>query len=295
MSAIIVIAIEKWCQINWRNPLDTKLSTLGSREMNQKSAKKDECFILVKAQPHRSSKYFETVCCAGVGRNGKWRRQYPVPFRILNDSQKFRRWDWIEYEYTTSADDRRTESQKVIPESLVVGNKLKTTERARFLNPLIRASFSEADSKGESLTMIRPEKIEITWVEKSTSDIAAERDKHAELARQMSLFDSTARPLVPCPLQFTARWRDSDGKDRNHECDDWETSTAFNRFERIYGRHKAIRYLQKKYEEEYFHAGLALAFSTHSRRNITFGTRNQWLLVGLIRVDLDAQGDLLMM
>jgi len=69
--------------------------------MNQSSAL-DECFILVKAQPHRSSAYFETVCCAGIGRDGKWRRQYPVPFRILNDIQKFRRWDWIEYLYTTS-------------------------------------------------------------------------------------------------------------------------------------------------------------------------------------------------
>ena len=92
--------------------------------MMQKGAQKDECFILVKAQPHRSSKYFETVCCAGIGRDGKWRRQYPVPFRILNDGQKFRRWDWIEYNFVKSSDDRRSESQKVLPESLKVGKNL---------------------------------------------------------------------------------------------------------------------------------------------------------------------------
>jgi hypothetical protein len=62
-------------------------------------SKKDECCVVIKAQPHRSSKYFETVCCAGIGRDGKWRRQYPVPFRVLKDKQKFTRWDWIEYEY----------------------------------------------------------------------------------------------------------------------------------------------------------------------------------------------------
>ena len=56
----------------------------------------------------------------------------------------------------------------------------------------------------------------------------------------MSLFDPTAKPLEPCPLQFVAHWLDSDGKNRRHECDDWETSTAFNRFEREYGRQMAI-------------------------------------------------------
>ncbi len=262
--------------------------------MGQKQASKDECFILVKAQPHRSSKYFETVCCAGIGRDGKWRRQYPVPFRILNDSQKFKRWDWIKYEYTTSSDDRRAESQKVVPESLTVGGKIKPGERTKLLNPLVRASFADADSRDESLTILRPETIEIKWVEKSAREVADERDKHAELANQMSFFDKTAKPLEPCPLQFSVRWRDGDGNHHNHECDDWETSTAFNRFERNYDRQRAIEILREKYEEEYFSAGLVLAFSTHSRRNVTYGARNQWLLVGLIRLDLNPQDDLLL-
>ena len=261
--------------------------------MNQGSAS-DECFILVKAQPHRSSRYFETVCCAGIGRDGKWRRQYPVPFRILNDIQKFRRWDWIEYLYTTSPNDKRWESQKVIPDSLVVGKQVKKSERAPFLNPLVRESFEDAERRGESLVMLRPSKLEITWVEKSEREIANERAKHADLANQMSFLDKTATPLEPCPMQFSARWKGNDGKYHRHECDDWETSTAFNRFEREYGSQKALEFIRAKYEDEYFKAGLALVFSTHSRRNVTHGTKNQWLLVGLIRLDVDPQADLLL-
>lgn len=262
--------------------------------MNQRNASYDECFILVKAQPHRSSSYFETVCCAGIGRDGKWRRQYPVPFRILNDSQKFRRWDWIEYRYTKSPKDTRAESQKVIPESLSVGSQLKKSERARFLNPLVRESFDDADSRGESLTIIRPQKIGLEWIEKSASELSQERDKHAELANQMSLFDSTAKPLEPCPVQFSLRWQDQNGRNRKHECDDWETSTAFMRFERKFGREQALNVLRGKYEDEYLSSGLVLAFSTHSRRNVTHGTDNQWLLVGLVRLDFEDQGDLLL-
>ena len=73
---------------------------------------KDRCVIIVKAQPHRSSKYSETVCAAGVGEDGRWRRQYPVPYRILNNSQKFKRWEWIRYEYRLPKNDRRKESQR---------------------------------------------------------------------------------------------------------------------------------------------------------------------------------------
>lgn len=265
-----------------------------SNDKKGNNAAKDECFILVKAQPHRSSKYFETVCCAGIGRDGRWRRQYPVPFRILNDSQKFRRWDWIEYEYTTSPDDQRWESQKVIPETLVVGDKVKRSERAAFLNPLVRESFEESDRRGESLTMLRPTTIDIECANKSDNEIADERAKHADLAAQMSFFDETAKPLEPCPVQFTAHWRDPDGKNRQHECDDWETSTAYNRFERLFGPQRAVEIIKEKYEDKYFKSGLALVFSTHSRRNVTHGANNQWLLVGLVRLDFDHQSDLLL-
>jgi len=126
----------------------------------------DECFILIKAQPHRSSSYFETVCCAGVGRDGNWRRQYPVPFRILEGRQRFRRWDWIKYDYVVGRHDTRKESQKVDANTLVVIGSIKRSERASFLNPLIRSSFAESDSNGESLTLLRPKKIELRHIRK---------------------------------------------------------------------------------------------------------------------------------
>ncbi|MDD9910333.1 MAG: hypothetical protein OXR62_11655 [Ahrensia sp.] len=248
----------------------------------------------MKAQPHRSSKYHETVCCAGIGRDGKWRRQYPVPFRILNDTQKFKRWDWIEYQCTKPAEDLRAESQKVVPESLKLAGELRKTERASFLNPLVRETFSDANARGESLTILRPLTLELRWSEKSQSELTSERQKHAELAKQMSFFDSTAKPLEPSPVRFTIRWRDQEGRIGNHHCDDWETSSAYLRFLRKYGSKRAMEILREKYEDQYFRSGLVLAFSTHSRRNVTYGTNNQWLLVGLIRLDQDAQGDLLL-
>lgn len=252
----------------------------------------DECFILIKAQPHRSSKYFETVCCAGVGRDRKWRRQYPVPFRILSESQQFNRWNWVNYRYVKSKDDLRSESQKVIPESLMLGGVVKRAERAIFLEPLIRASFADADSRRESLTLIRPKTLKLETIRKTDAEIAHETVKHGELANQLSMFDATAKPLVPCAMRFVAKWQDQEGKNHSHECDDWETSAAFNRFSRAYGEQKAIEIIKQKYENEYMKAGLVLGFSTHKRRNAEFGSQNQWLLVGMIRLDRSEQSSL---
>ncbi len=147
--------------------------------------KQDECCIIIKAQPHRSSKYFETVCCAGIGRDGVWRRQYPVPFRNLPKNQKFGRWDWIEYDWVKPSDDLRVESQKVDPDSIVVKGKMTKAEQIKLLNPLVRSSFAESNDKGDSLTLIRPKEIKFKWSKKSQSDLESEASKHAELSRQL--------------------------------------------------------------------------------------------------------------
>jgi len=258
--------------------------------------KSDECMILIKAQPHRSSKYTETVCCAGVGRDRKWRRQYPVPFRILGEEQKFRRWQWIEYKYVPPAGtDPRHESQRVQQDTLVSTTIMKPGERANFLAPLVKVSTAEADEAGESLALIRPQRIALRAHDKPADDLAYETREHRKLADQGSLFgeDREVQPFKPCRKRFTLDWTDQLGKSHTHVCDDWETVTAFERFDRLYGEDRALRDLRQKYEQQYFEAGLVLGFSTHSRRNVEYGTRNQWLLVGLIRLDETKQGDLL--
>ena len=168
---------------------------------------------------------------------------------------------------------------------------MKRRERARLLNPLIRPSLADADSRGESLTILRPAELRFSWRQKSPSEIDDERRKHADLANQASIFDKEAKPLEPCPYEFKLRWRDQDGKIRNHTCDDWESVGAFFKFRGQFGETEGLKILKQKYEDEYFKVGLVLGFSTHTRRNVHHGTANQWLLVGLIRLDRSSQGD----
>ena len=75
--------------------------------------KTDEVLMLVKALPHVGERHGEMVCCAGVTLDRKWRRQFPIKFRELGD-EKFKRWQWIAYDWREpGSDDRRIESQRV--------------------------------------------------------------------------------------------------------------------------------------------------------------------------------------
>jgi len=246
----------------------------------------DECVILVKALPHRSSNYFETVCCAGVGHDMRWRRLYPVAFRILNEDQQFKRWHWVSYRFTRPSNDPRAESQKVDHDTISVSKQLRDSERSRIARQLTRESTTEAESRGESLTLLRPDGVRFSWKKKSLTELEAEARKHADLANQLSMFNKPVEPLNPCPYEFSFEWRDSAGAKRNHTCDDWETSTAFFRRREADGEEKALLSLRKTYEEEYPQRGMRFALGTHSRRS------NQWLLVGVLRVDEHPQAEL---
>lgn len=256
--------------------------------MSRLQAAPDECVILVKALPHRSSNYFETVCCAGVGHDMKWRRLYPVAFRTLGSEQQFGRWDWVSYSFTKPSNDKRTESQKVVHETIKVLKSLRQGERSRLACQMTRESTEDAVSRGESLTLLKPSDVRLSWRLKSDAEIEGERIKHAELANQLSFLHDPPKPLDPCPYEFTFRWRDQSGKEHSNICDDWETSTAFFVRRASKGEQGALASLRDTFEVEYPQKGMRLALGTHSRRN------NQWLLVGILRVDDAVQTELLL-
>ena len=254
--------------------------------MSRFEASKDECVMLVKALPHKSSNYFETVCCAGVGHDMKWRRLYPVAFRTLEAGQKFSRWDWVSYEYTTPSKDTRPESQKVDHETISVSKSMKPSERFALARRMTRERTDEAASLGESLTLLRPDNVRFSWRRKTDEEVAVERIKYAALADQLSFLHDAPKPLEPCPYEFTFKWRDVAGKGRTNICDDWETSTAFFVRRGSKGEQGALESLRDTFEVEYPQKGMRFALGTHSRRSA------QWLLVGVIRVDETDQGEL---
>ena len=69
-------------------------------------------FILVKTYPTISEKYSELVCTAGVLEDGSWIRLYPMPFRLLNDDQKYPKYAWVKMNAERNTSDFRPESYR---------------------------------------------------------------------------------------------------------------------------------------------------------------------------------------
>ncbi|MFS3137651.1 hypothetical protein ACLRDC_20165 [Gluconacetobacter sacchari] len=265
------------------------LQNSANRKDNSRLPKtgREEALILVKALPHVGQRHGETVCCAGVTRNGEWRRQYPIHFRRLRDEGQFKRWQWIEYDWIAPGnDDRRQESRRVQEDTIKVGKSISKTERAAFLAPLITRSTAEAVSQGQSLTLVRPIESRFHWKAKTARQIADERQAYEAAARQTSFLDQDLVALDPCPYAFHFDWKDANGASHKSTCDDWETAAMFYRREKAVGAKGALAEMSKAFNEQYPQNGMVFALGTHSRR------AEQWLLVGVIRLDEQKQAGL---
>ncbi|WP_198030805.1 hypothetical protein [Cupriavidus sp. amp6] len=73
----------------------------------------ERILILAKTYPSPSAQHVETSCVAGINEHGTMRRLYPVPFRLIDEGQKFKKWQWIEVRVEKANKDHRAESHKL--------------------------------------------------------------------------------------------------------------------------------------------------------------------------------------
>lgn len=245
-----------------------------------------QILVLVKALPQPSKKYRETVCCAGVTRGHEWKRLFPIRFRHLSEDTKFKRWQWIEYDWRRPKSDPRAESQSVLEESITSDKFMPTRDRANFLSRIIYSSLKEVETAGQTLALIRPRKCRFRWKRKSRDQIERERDAYKEVARQPDFFDHDLQALEPCPYDFRFTW-ESTTDSHNHSCADWEIAAMFRKFRSRYGEKAALEKMNTTFNDLYPANGMAFALGTHSRYP------KSWLLVGVIRVDDNRQIPLL--
>lgn len=242
-----------------------------------------EAVILVKATPHISQKYGETVCCAGITPNAEWLRLYPVTFRRLEDAKKFRRWDHIRFRWQKPKDDFRPESRRVDQNSIEIIGRLPKNEKERLLAKLEVTGLNAVSAQGKTFALLRPKNPCLTIARKSPSELAQERSGYELICAQQDMFyQKELLPLEPCPFRFKYRYQTDDG-DREGTCQDWETDATFFHWRERYGEAQAIQHMQKVFGTEYPEKGMLFAMGTHSLHP------NTWLINGIIRMDEIAQ------
>lgn len=239
---------------------------------------------MVKALPQPSKKYGETVCCAGVTADRQWKRLFPVRFRHLSGESSFSRWDRVDFEYGLPVHDRRAESCHVHEESITIVGRLPESERARLLDPLILGSAKVAESRGQSLALIRPKNTRFSAKPKSAADIAESKDAYKLAASQTSIFDKELADLNPSPYDFRFGFEDDSGK-HDYANGDWEAHAMFWAETKRSNAARALKWMDTVFNDEYPKKGIVFAIGNQAKRPQT------WQLLGVLRLDALLQNE----
>ena len=204
--------------------------------------------IAVKAYPNPSKKYGETVCCAGIDISTlKWIRLYPIPYRDLDISQKFKKYTIISVKCWKAADDHRLESFKVDSDSIeklsYFDTKRKWEARKKIVFQTVSSSFCsilQDITNNKSLGTFKPRNIEFLWKKSSLENEAKREACYA----QLSFFNAKKEAIEQIPFDFYYQFKCHN----NMECPghklpiiDWEIGQAYRKWRYDY-----------KTKEEYF-------------------------------------------
>ena len=264
--------------------------------------------ITVKTYPQLSTKYGETVCTAGMKPDGSWVRLYPIPFRLLDLENRYRKWEIIEAPLQRVNSDFRPESHNPIdPDAIEVVGKLDRENdwQARrdlvfrsapihtALQPLIRAAHANECS----LATFRPtEVLDFLWEpderEWNEDKLQAMRQHH----EQGELFADenwreAFRVIPKLPYRFRYVFRDADGKESRPQILDWEVGMLYwNCLKGSPSEAAALDKVRAKFIDEFANKDLHFFLGTTKGQHLR--AVNPWLIVGLFYPPITRQREL---
>lgn len=203
---------------------------------------RERVLITVKTYPTLSSKYDEVVCTAGIREDGSWIRIYPVPFRKLDDFERYSKFDWVEIDLERNQSDPRHESYRPKSEIAITGHMDCDNdwwERRQLIleKGTVYTSFDEIidrnkDNHALSLATFKPTEITGFHIEPEKSPNWDEKKlEQVKLrANQTDLFQDTHKTFKvvnKLPYKFRYSFKDDSGRERNMMISDWELGALY--------------------------------------------------------------------
>jgi hypothetical protein len=268
-------------------------------------------YITVKTYPTLSEKYDELVCTAGIGEDGSWIRLYPLPFRKLDNEQKYRKYQWIEADIERNTSDFRYESYKVLnidnikvfpPESTKVDWDAR--KRILFKNEKIFTNLSEIirlakQPPYKSLAIFKPTNILDFYSESTEKDWPKDKLERIQAkAKQLSLFQTPDEVIkefsivqkIPCVFKY--KFKDDEGKESNLMIEDWEAGTLYlNCLRNADGDEgKALEKVREKYWDDFITKDIYFFLGT--RKSDHHLALNPFSIVGVFYPPVNRQRNL---
>jgi hypothetical protein len=181
-----------------------------------------------------------------MDRSGKLIRLFPVPFRLIDGAQQFKKWQWVSARIDRAVGDRRPESHKLFVDTVKFNGPPRPTSNAwrvrrEALSKLkVFADFAELDAdrvaNGTTLGLVRPTRIlGLDTTATSKPDWTdEEKAKLLQSQRQGGLFDDTdAKALTTLrklPHDFHYRYEcnsNAGARMYRHKIVDWEVGALY--------------------------------------------------------------------
>lgn len=221
---------------------------------------KKKILITVKAYPNPSAKYGESVCVAGIDIDTKeWLRIYPIPYRDIPFSKRFKKYQIVEIEVTKHSKDPRPESYRPKLESIKIIDELSTRNdprweaRRNIILPTVSKSMCEIQrlydaGKQKTLGVFKPKKV----IDFSIIEGEAEwSDKKGVTLAQLSLFNPKKKELekIPYTFKYVYICDESDCPGHSQSTVDWEVAESWRSWRT---RYRNPEILKQKLREKYF-------------------------------------------
>jgi hypothetical protein len=271
---------------------------------------RERILITVKTYPTLSRKYGETVCTAGVRADGSWVRIYPVPFRRLDETEQYRKYDWLECDLIRSQKDPRPESHHPTDmKQLVPVGHMDTADNWRERRKLLlgrsavhtrlQTIIDGAKTNRLSLTVFRPTRVkDFIWEPEDREWSPAKLEEIRNQAKQGEMFAEEAwretfKVIDKLPYSFSYRFEDDAGKASEMQVLDWEAGALFRKCLRgCHGDEQAaLAKVRQKYFDEFTKKDLHFFLGT--TQEFHFRAPNPWVIVGIFPIPTENQGTLL--
>jgi len=267
---------------------------------------KERVLITVKTYPTLSRKYGETVCTAGLREDGSWVRIYPVPFRRLDEAERYRKFDWIDCQLIRNRSDPRPETFRPFDEAeMVPVDHIDTAdqwrERRRIVLKTARVYtrlddlIAGAKANQLSLAVFKPTRVlRFLWEEETRAWDPEKLREMRDLSQQLDLFADNAwretfQVIPKLPYSFSYEFEDEAGKRSTLQVLDWEAGALYwNCLKSTSGDEpKALAKVRQKYLDSFLATDLHFFLGT--TQQFHFVAPNPWVIIGVFPVPHERQ------
>lgn len=229
--------------------------------------------------------YGETVCCGGIDlETHQWIRLYPVPFRDLENNQRFRKYDLIRANCAKATDDHRKESFRIQAASIKIIGHLATEDkwkkRIEIVYKAPRSTLCEllpCIEDDVSFGLVKPASVSFELEPRS-----GKKPEFVDRAySRPGLFDKPKQKIENIPYQFYYRFRCfgiTHCPGHRLPITDWEINQAYRDWR---SRYESTTVLLKMIEQKWMKIVDPESYDSHLFIGNMHKFRDQFVVLGV--------------